>query len=39
MGGPVGILTGTEQSGKDGDATETSSSLFDGGGGGGCQDG
>lgn len=38
MGGPVGILTGTEQSGKDGDATETSSSLFDGGG-GGCQDG
>lgn len=35
MGGPVGILTGTEQSGKAGDATETSRSLFNGGRGGG----
>lgn len=34
MGGPVGILTGTEQSGKAGDATETSRSLFNGGRGG-----
>lgn len=31
MGGPVGILTGTEQSGRAGDATETLHRLFDGG--------